>query len=89
MPTVGESALPGFDVSSWNALAAPARTPPAVVARIGQAVHRALADPAVAARLRALGVEPQAGTAQALAGLLASETRRWAAVIERARIERQ
>jgi len=89
VPTVAEAALPGFQVASWNALAAPARTPDAVIARLGQAVWRALADPAVVARLRALGVDPQPGTPQALGSLLASETRRWAGVIERARIERQ
>jgi tripartite-type tricarboxylate transporter receptor subunit TctC len=88
-PTVRETVLPGYQVSSWNALAAPARTPAPVVARLNEAVQRALAMPAVARRLRELGVEVQPGTPEALGRLLAGEVRRWAAVIEAARIEKQ
>jgi tripartite-type tricarboxylate transporter receptor subunit TctC len=52
-------------------------------------VLRALALPAVSARLRALGVEARGSTPEELGGLLASETRRWRGVIERAGIEKQ
>jgi len=45
VPTVAESGVRGYDVASWNALAAPARTPPAVVAALNREVNKALADP--------------------------------------------
>lgn len=89
VPTLAESGVPGFNVASWNALAAPARTPPGVLARLTREVHAALDAPEVAARLRDLNVTPRASTPQQLASLLDSETRRWAEVIERARIPRQ
>jgi tripartite-type tricarboxylate transporter receptor subunit TctC len=89
VPTVSETVLPGYRVTSWNALAAPARTPPEVIARLNEAVRHALAAPAVTAQLRQLGVDPRPGAPEDLARLLAGETRRWAEVIERARIERQ
>jgi tripartite-type tricarboxylate transporter receptor subunit TctC len=88
-PTVHEAALPGYKVASWNAIAAPARTPGPVVAALNAAVHRALAAPPAAKRLRALGVDVHPGTPDDLARLLASEVRRWSAVIEAARIEKQ
>jgi tripartite-type tricarboxylate transporter receptor subunit TctC len=89
VPTVSETMLPGYRVTSWNALAAPAHTPPEVIDRLNQEVRRALAAPAVMAQLRQLGVDPRPGTPEDLARLLAGETRRWAEVIERAGIERQ
>ncbi len=89
VPTVGETVLPGYRVSSWNALAVPAGTPAPVIARLNQAVLRALALPAVSARLRALGVEARGSTPEELGSLLAGETRRWREVIERAGIEKQ
>jgi len=89
VPTVGETVLPGYEVSSWNALSAPAGTPPAVVARLNRAVADALATPEVAKRLRELGVEPRASGPQELDALLTRETRRWREVVERAGIERQ
>ena len=88
-PTVAETVLPGYQVASWNGLAAPAGTPPEVIARLNQATRSALATPAVATRLRALGVDPRPGSPEDLGRLLASETKRWAEVIERAGIERQ
>jgi tripartite-type tricarboxylate transporter receptor subunit TctC len=89
VPTVKESGLPSYSVASWNALAAPARTPPAVVVRLRDAALRALAAPAVQQQLQALGVRAQGGTPEQMAALLDSEITRWSAVIERAKIERQ
>ena len=92
VPTVAEAGGPGlrgFDVSSWNALAAPARTPPEVLAKLNRAANEALAQPAVQRQLRALGVRPQPGTPEQLRQWLASETRHWADVVRSARIELQ
>lgn len=89
VPTMAESGVPGFDVSSWNALAAPAKTPPAVVEMLNREVNKVLADAAVRTQLAELNLSPRGGTPEQLRELLASETRRWADVIARAKVPRQ
>jgi tripartite-type tricarboxylate transporter receptor subunit TctC len=89
VPTVQESGVKDYDVTSWNALAAPAGTPADVVAKIGKAARDALATPAVHKRLQELGVRAQAGTPAQLETLLATDTRRWRDVIQAAKIELQ
>ncbi|CAN7732057.1 Bug family tripartite tricarboxylate transporter substrate binding protein [Variovorax paradoxus] len=88
-PTVAESGAPGFKVSSWNALAVPAKTPPAVIARLSKEANAALATPEVKERLRQLGVEAQGGTPQQQADLLKDEIQRWSEVIRLAGIPKQ
>ncbi len=89
VPTVAESGVPGYQASSWNGVAAPARTPRAVIDRLNREVNTAVAAPEVRKRLEDLGVEARAGTPAALAALLVSEIAKWRAVIERAKIEKQ
>lgn len=90
VPTVKEAGgLASFSVASWNALAAPARTPREVVARLNQEVQAALKSPEVRKRLADLGVEARASTPEQLATLLDAEIKRWSEVITRARIPRQ
>ena len=89
LPTLQEAGIAAYDVSSWNALAAPARTPAAVLARLNEAANAVLGQPAVAAQLRALGARPGGGTPQQLQALLEAEIRRWGAVIRDAKIEPQ
>ena len=88
-PTVQEAGVADYDVASWNALAVPAGTPPAVIERLGAAMREALATPTVAQRLLEMGVRPPAGTPAGLEALLATEIRRWREVIVAARIEPQ
>jgi len=87
VPTVAQAGLAGYSVASWNALAAPAGTPPAVLAVLGAAVRDALATPALRNKLAPLGVRVQGSTPAELQALLASETQRWGAVIRAAKIE--
>jgi tripartite-type tricarboxylate transporter receptor subunit TctC len=89
VPTVAESGVPGYQASSWNAIAAPAKTPKAVIDRLNREVNAAAAKPEVRKRLSELGVEARAGTPEALRELLVSEIAKWKAVIERAKIEKQ
>ena len=89
VPTVRESGLPGYNVASWNALAAPAKTPRAVIERLQRAAMQALAMPNVQSQLQALGVRAQGGTAEQMQKLLGSEIKRWSDVIVQANIERQ
>jgi tripartite-type tricarboxylate transporter receptor subunit TctC len=89
VPTVTESGVTGYAVASWNALAAPARTPAPVIARLNREVNAALADPDVIKKLRELHVTPGAGTPEQMRELLASEVTRWGEVITRAGIAKQ
>ena len=89
VPTVMESGIPGFDVTSWNAFAAPSRTPPEIVARLQREINAAVSSPEVKAKLEELGVDARSGSPEMLRQLLANEIRRWSEVIKRARIERQ
>jgi tripartite-type tricarboxylate transporter receptor subunit TctC len=90
VPPVRDTAgLAGYDVSSWNALAAPAATPEPVIDRLAQAARAAIGSAAVQGKLEALGVRPAAGTPAELRTLLASEITRWRAVIAAAGIEPQ
>jgi tripartite-type tricarboxylate transporter receptor subunit TctC len=89
VPTVRESGIANFNVASWNALAAPAKTPREVLARLNKEAVAAVNTPAVKQRLKELGVEARAGSPEQLRDLLASEIKRWTDVINRAKIEKQ
>jgi tripartite-type tricarboxylate transporter receptor subunit TctC len=87
VPTMLQAGVADYDVASWNALAAPARTPPAVIERLNAAANEALKTPAVQQRLLALGVRPQGGTPQQLGTRLADEIVHWREVIRAAKID--
>jgi tripartite-type tricarboxylate transporter receptor subunit TctC len=89
VPTVAESGVLGYQASSWNAVAAPAKTPRPVLERLNREVNAAVAQPEVRKRLGELGVDARAGTSEALHELLVSEIAKWKGVIERAKIEKQ
>jgi tripartite-type tricarboxylate transporter receptor subunit TctC len=91
VPTAAESggALASLRVASWNALAAPARTPAPVLLRLNAELKKALASPQLKATLADLTVDARWSTPEDLGNLLASEIRRWSDVIARAKIPRQ
>jgi tripartite-type tricarboxylate transporter receptor subunit TctC len=76
VPALAE-VLPGFDVTSWNGLFAPAGTPAPVIARLNAALNEAIADPALRARFAAEGVEFVGGTPEALGAHLDAEIGKW------------
>ena len=87
VPTVQQAGLAAYDVASWNALAAPAGTPPEVLERLGRTAREALAAPELQARLAPLGLRLQGSTAAELQSFLGAEVQRWGAVIRAAKIE--
>ncbi len=89
VPTVQESGVANYRVASWNALAAPAGTPPPVIDTLNAAIRDAIARPEVQQRLQALGVRVQASSPAELGALLGAEIQRWSQVIGNARIPRQ
>ncbi|UUZ63928.1 tripartite tricarboxylate transporter substrate binding protein [Polaromonas sp. P1-6] len=89
VPTAKESGLPSYVASSWNALAAPAKTPKHVIARLNKDVAAAVNAPDVRKKLHDLNVEARSSSPEQAAELLASEIRRWGDVITRAKIPTQ
>jgi tripartite-type tricarboxylate transporter receptor subunit TctC len=89
VPTVSESGVPGYDVTSWNALAAPAKTPRPVIDRLNRAVAKAIASPEVRERFAQLGVEGRASSPEQLREFFVSEARRWGRVVETAKIPKK
>jgi len=89
VPTVQEAGVRGYDVASWNALAAPGKTPAAVIRRVHEELAKALAAPEVQKRFAELGVEPRPSTPEYLREFFVSESKRWAQVVEAAKIPKQ
>lgn len=89
VPTAGEMGLKDYVVSSWNALAAPAKTPKSVIARLNRDIVAAVNTPEVRRKLHDLNVQAQGSSPEQASELLASEIRRWSDVIVRARIPTQ
>ena len=89
VPTANEKAVPGYVVGSWNGLAAPAGTPRAIIDKLQGAVKQAMADEATKKKLLDVGVQPAVSGPEEFADFILSENRRWAAIIERAKIPKQ
>lgn len=89
VPTVVESGVPGYDVASWNGIAAPAKTPRPVVQLLNKEINAVLALPDVKQRFDELGVVAQGGTPEALGALLTKEIAKWQDVVAKAKIEKQ
>jgi tripartite-type tricarboxylate transporter receptor subunit TctC len=87
--TVQDSGVASYDVVSWNALFAPAGTPPEIVGAINAALREILADADVKRRLLELGIEAKASTPQELSARLKSDIDKWQGVIEKAGIQKQ
>ena len=87
VPTAIEAGVAGYNVASWNALAAPAGTPPAVIEVLNRVAREAIASPAVRDKLAKLGMRVASSTPAELERLLASEIDRWGRVIRAAKIQ--
>ena len=87
VPTVQQAGVPGYDVASWNAIAAPRATPPEVVAVLNRAVREAVSHAAVQDKLGRLGMRLAASAPDELQALLQREIKRWGDVIRAAKIE--
>lgn len=82
VPTVQEQGIPGFDVTGWYAVIAPASTPPEATQRLSREIAAALRQPALQAQLAAGGYEPVGSTPEALRAHIDKEITRWAAVVK-------
>lgn len=89
IPTVQQSGVANYDVVSWNALFAPAGTPPEIVKILNQALREILAEPDVKKQLLELGIEARAGMPEEISARLKSDIEKWRKVIEKAGIQKQ
>ena len=89
VPTVAEAGVPGYEVTSWNGVFAPAGTPAAVINLLNKTIREVVATPEVKQRYADLGIEAQTSTPEELMARLQRDIAKWAAVIERAGIPKQ
>ncbi len=89
IPTMEEAGVPGYETNSWNALFAPAGTPPEAIARLNEAANKAIQDPEVQKRLAEVGAQIVGSTPEELGEHVKTEVERWRPVVEAsgARIE--
>ena len=86
VPTVSEL-VPGYEAYVWDAMGAPAKTPPDIVELLNKEINAVLSDPAMQARLVDLGAEPMIMTTAEFGAYIASETEKWGKVIKSAGIK--
>lgn len=89
VPTVQQGGLAGYDVTSWNGLAAPAKTPPEILALLNQGVNEALNDPAIKAASVKFGLDARGSTREEMRVRVHDDVAKWAKVISDAGIERK
>jgi tripartite-type tricarboxylate transporter receptor subunit TctC len=82
VPTMIESGVDGFVVSSFEGVVAPAGTPPAIVAKLNAAINDSIAQPEIRGQLERLGATPSTGTPEEFAAFFAAENRKWIAVVK-------
>ena len=82
VPTVGESGLPGYDVSSWYGVFAPAGTPEPIITRLYTELAAHFKSPDTAKRLSALGAEAAIKSPAELAAFMREDIKKWAAVVK-------
>ena len=82
VPTIAEAGVRGYDVTAWQALFVPAKTPPAIVRKISADTNAALADPAIKDKLAQTGYVAEGSSPEELGQLLKSEIAKWSAVIK-------
>jgi tripartite-type tricarboxylate transporter receptor subunit TctC len=89
VPTVAETAVPGYDVSVWWGFLGPAHMPPELVTRLETDLKAALQDPNVLATLDKIGATPVGSTAQEFEAFMHAEVTKWQPVLKAANIRAQ
>ena len=85
-PTIAETLSPGYEAAGWTGLAAPAATPPEVVARISADVRQILAEPAIIERLHGMATIPDPGTPAEFGAFIRAEIAKWREVAQAANV---
>ena len=89
LPTIGESGLPGYELAAWVGVYVRAKTPPEIVAKLNDLVTAFVNSPAARNYLATIGATPFPSTPEELAAFQEADTKRWAEIVETAKIERK
>lgn len=87
LPTMAEAGLPGYELTQWYAMLAPAKTPPEIIATLNGAIRKALADPEVHRRITSEGGVPSPTSPEELAAFIRSETAKYAKIAQAAKLK--
>jgi tripartite-type tricarboxylate transporter receptor subunit TctC len=87
LPTIAESGLPGYEVTTWGGIIAPAGVPRAIVVRLSEEVQKAARAPTLVERYAALGADPVTSSPEAFTAFIREEYLKWAKVVKLAKIE--
>ncbi len=87
IPTLAEAGVPGYDMSTWYGLIGPANMPAEVVAKLNQELRNVLHDPQVREKLVAQGVDPVIGSPQEFGMFIQEETKKWAQLLKKIKVE--
>ncbi|RQP15151.1 MAG: tripartite tricarboxylate transporter substrate binding protein, partial [Brucella intermedia] len=86
VPTIAET-IPGYETYTWNALFAPAGTPPEVVAKLNEAANKAMEDPTVKERMKEFSATIVGSTPEELAAHVRAEIAKWTPVVKDANVQ--
>jgi tripartite-type tricarboxylate transporter receptor subunit TctC len=89
IPTIAEAGLPGYEVTGWNGVLAPARTPQSIVDKLNKTVVEALKAPEIEKFLREQGLEPAGNSPEEFAQLMHADIEKWMRVTREAGITPQ
>lgn len=89
VPTVAETVIPDFDITSWAGIGVPSGTPAAIADKLGVEVRRALANATVQERLRVLDSEPAPSSGAEMGELISRQIDTWTRVVDQAGIEKR
>lgn len=86
LPTIAEAGVPGYEVTVWGGIIAPAGTPMPIVINLSQEVGKAAKAPTLMARYEAVGADPTTSTPEEFTAFIRREYMKWAKVVKLARI---
>jgi tripartite-type tricarboxylate transporter receptor subunit TctC len=87
VPTMAEAGLPGYELSQWYAMLAPARTPPDIIATLNGAMRKALSDAEVRRRITSEGGVPSPTSPEGLAQFIRAETAKYQRIAKAAKLK--
>lgn len=87
LPTIAESGVPGYDVTSWNGVLVPVGTPQEAIKKLNQEFNKVLVNPEMRERLLKIGYEPVGGAPEAFSQHIEAETKKWGPVIKQSGLQ--
>jgi tripartite-type tricarboxylate transporter receptor subunit TctC len=89
VPTIAESGLPGYELAAWVGVFVRAKTPPEIVAKLNQLITAFVNDPATVTYMGTIGATPFPSTPEQLAAFAEADTKRWAEIVDVAKMEKK